>query len=169
MINELAASIIHDLRHDLHTREHFYIYAWEGRKTCGTVGCIAGTAILRVYPQEERDCLQWNLRGGDLVGTAVELLGLPTRAVGNCLFIPGDNWIDPILEKGKEADWLVALGDNERPDLETVAKMVAWVKTVDRFRESNFGPTACANALESVLKHERQYVDWAEAHEGVTV
>lgn len=182
MINEIAGQLIHDLRHDAHTRKHFNISSWNG-KTCGTVGCIAGTAIYRtVIKNLKAEGKSWDefpstsslsdplLKmavkitgeyGYDVAG--MKILNLPNREVANQLFIPRMHWFTPILN---EAPIFSKLSENERPNLDTVEKMIAFAKEVESSNNlyiKILNPSHCANALEDVLKHERLYVDWAEA------
>ena len=167
-MNDLARQLIHDLRHDAHTREHFSIRRWSGNRSCATVGCIAGTAIIRARKNARwiGDSLFINNRPVsnqyDMVRAGQQALGLPTRAVARQLFEPWNYWQYPLYGDHADADFLQALNANERPDLSTVAKMIAWARNLP---QNAYHPTHCANALENVLVHERLYVDWAEAWE----
>lgn len=173
MINDLAKQLIHDLRFDAHTREHFSITSWEGRGTCGTVGCIAGTAILRAaanagfvrvfsprgaekYVGDAENFL--SPRDGTYIQTGARLLGMEKSIAGQ-LFIPGDDWVDPLQRYGADAEFITRLSHNERPDVSTVDKMIAWANNMP---PDAWHPTHCANALENLLGNERRYVDWAE-------
>lgn len=169
-MNDLARKLIHDLRFDAHTREHFNISSWGGNGTCGTVGCIAGTALVRAYG------LTFLNSSGDYTGgefpwgysrSAAGVLGLSKVSgffdeiyVADQLFIPLMYWASPLKKNGADADFLKRLGHNERPDLSTVEKMVSFAHALPN---TAFHPTHCANALENVIEHGREYVDWAEA------
>lgn len=171
-MNKLAQKLIHDLRFDAHTRGHFSISSWSGKNSCGTVGCIAGTAIMRAVPKAVlvNQNVLWSV--GDVPGFDPDewgyshdslgsyILGLPSRRVGAQLFLPWEKWISPLLESGGAARFITDLSHNERPSLDTIGKMVMWANALP---SNAYHPTHCANALENLLTKERQYVDWAEA------
>ncbi|MDE2096546.1 MAG: hypothetical protein KGL39_04810 [Patescibacteria group bacterium] len=170
MISAFAEKLINDLRFDAHTRRHFSITAFSGAGTCGTVGCIAGTAIYRAFPEVLPDgsnlIVPDHIRRGSIEGnnwaTDVELgahlLGIDRKSSAQQLFLPWEYWESPLIL----GDFGEGLSHNERPDLTTVEKMIAFAKDMPL---SRYHPTHCANALENLLKHERAYVDWAEAWE----
>ncbi len=167
MINPLAEQLIHDLRYDPHTRHHFDIDSWSGKATCRTVGCIAGTAILRTFasahPYEHTIAIPE--LGGDwnYVDLGAELLGLPSTEVGEQLFLPVTDWLGPLQRYGHYTPFLERLTHNERPNLPTVEAMLAWANSYDDHHERIWwSPEHCAATLENLLKHERLYVDWAE-------
>jgi hypothetical protein len=171
-MNELAQKLFHDLRFDPHTRKHFNISSWSGGGTCGTVGCIAGTAILRAVPAAAVSGADILWSSKDVPGFDTDkwgyghsslgayLLGLSSVKLAEQLFLPLSEWTSPLVSCGDQAKFIASLSHNERPDLSSVEKMVAWAKAMPPRR---FHPTHCANALENVLTKERQYVDWAEA------
>lgn len=167
MINPLAAGLIRDLRHDAHTREHFSIYSWDGKGTCGTVGCIAGTALVRAYgirwcsrPKASNERLhEGEFPYSSYIEGGMAVLGLPSLQVAKQLFLPSTDWHHPLLRNGHA--FFDYLSHNEHPDLDSVEKMIAWARNC---RSPTYTPDACANAFEAVLLHERGYIDWAEAH-----
>lgn len=172
-MNELARQLIHDMRFDAHTREHFSINHWIGKDTCGTIGCIAGTAIYRAWPEStndgtrgihvseqrarEAEAAGYGLGGYDNYGAYI--LGIP-EPVKRELFIPTKYWVKPLIKHGVNADFLERLSHNEAPSLDTVEKMIAFAKNLP---PNAWHPSHCANALETILVNERRYVDWAEA------
>lgn len=171
-MNELARQLIHDLRFDAHTRKHFSINSWTGRATCGTVGCIAGTAIYRAWPestengsgikvspQRYRETIAAGYKTAGYSSYGAYILGLPEES-SDALFLPDMNWKDPLVTAGVDADFIRKLSHNERPSLDTVEKMIAFAKALPK---TAWHPSHCANALENLLGNERRYVDWAEA------
>lgn len=172
MMNDLARQLVWDLRNDPYTREHFSISSYLGKETCGSVGCIAGTAFYRAFPElqgkfprgKQGDFLEAIYKATSELPSEVgaRILGLPSISVAEQLFLPWEHWQAPLASGF--ADFIFKLSDNERPNLDTVEKMIAWAKS---FNGSPMmpGPSACANALENVIEKERMYVDWAEAWE----
>lgn len=174
-MNKIAEQLIHDLRFDANTREHFSITSWWGKGSCGSIGCIAGTAIVRAFgvkfhgihlPETPEMNAAWKSWDGKDIGYFTKIgasaLGIKDFGVASQLFQPTSNWCEPLRFSRAKAEFITRLSHNERPDLSSIEKMILWAANIP---EKPFHPTACANALENVLKHERLYVDWAEAHE----
>ena len=176
MVTNAAVKLINQLRFDPQVREHFSISKWDGKGTCKTVGCIAGTAILqagqRLFSGISRD---------DIISRAQRILGIEFRQTATHLFVPwiqaGDltNWmvldarVLVVDREGIETARDRALGYlplQAQPDLSTVEKMLRWAIDYEgRPREAAvvFTPDVAANALEQVTVGEMPFVNWARA------
>lgn len=159
MLNPLAEQLIYDLRHDKHTKEHFSIHAWEGKGTCGTVGCIAGTALARHLKLKPGDSIINSPKEGSYVEHGSQVLGIDER-VGFQLFIPTDFWFRPLSQDTLFYDY----SHNEKPSESYIQELKSWAEKLNHL-ETGFKPEICANALEQVTLHEKPYVDWMQAFE----
>lgn len=172
MLNPIAEQLIHDLRFDDHTREHFDIGAWEGKGTCGTVGCIAGTAIAL-----EHRFVEWGNFKRQAVclkrtyaSEGARVLGLSER-VADQLFVPVTCWFEPLWKNILFEEY----SHNERPSDQYIDELKQWAKEVDIVScytgnctgpdFDKYTPSICAHALEQVTKYEQPYVDWKRAFE----
>lgn len=184
MATEIAKQLIYDLRNDEFTREHFSIRSWNGKGTCGTVGCIAGTAVamaglwkpseVNVFGERVRFQLGDINRPINIIEDARKALGLPDTETARDLFLPMQ-WPDMFREGRKlyTADGIpyhVApyshLPSQARPALETVEQMKAWASLWCGFLSVT--PDEAANALEQVTVDEIPYVNWKRAVEEVS-
>lgn len=184
----VAAELIHRLRNDKFTRNHFNMGVWinEG---CGTVGCLAGTAMLIEADEGKRyDEVRLLLSRANnsflpgcshtVIQGASRILGLDQRA-GRELFLPGTFAYNVTVEDTvttlpeRDAPWLLehpyymeTYGPNERPGAEQVRALVKWGIYFRRNRfTSRLGPDECADALERTLMNESPYARWAAAEE----
>ena len=169
MATDIAKQLIYDLRNDAHTREHFSIVNWHGKNTCGTVGCIAGTAVYRDKQTSEDRHIAEILKeenGNFFIDKGQEILGIPYRETARHLFIP-TAWIDDLRYEHEPFDFLPA---QAQPVLDTVNDMKQWAETfrmysyTESMRMLN-KPDMCANALEQVTVEELPYVNWKRAYE----
>ena len=162
----IAQKLIHNLRHDSHTRKHFSISKWTGAGTCGTVGCIAGTVIYMLGQERGR------LVEGDPFETAAAVFGWPDivragqEALGIEFYETADHLFLPRRMAGKllapELQAFDYLPSQARPDLSTVAKMQTWARS---YEAGSIGPDRAAFALERVVRDGVPYCNWAEAFE----
>lgn len=167
MLNPLAEQLIHDLRYDSHTRQHFSIMNWSGKNTCRTVGCIAGTAILRSFGEDEIVWYGCEFRLQDPTRTYVdagaELLNLDTESARQ-IFMPWQ-WMEGLLFERMSSPF-EHLSHNERPALETVEQMKRWaLEHQDGPHHKVFDADTSARVLELKLAEEIPYVDWMTAHQ----
>ena len=165
MLNPIAEKLIHDLRYDAHTREHFSISSWTGRGTCNTVGCIAGTAILMSLGDKYLDDpaeIRFHMSGaGSYIAAGARILGIAEHQTAKDLFLPWEA-ADSILKFGPaHFDYLPT---QARPDLSTVARMKVWAR---KRLYTDHTPDRCALALERIVRDEIPYCDWAYAMENV--
>ena len=171
----IAEELIRRLRYDPETRGEFDISTWEDRRECGTVRCIAGSAVHLARdpsPLGERQIL-WDHSlyltptAQSYTELAAKLLGIPFMRTARDLFMPweaghrvgyhGDRAFDSYPEQA-------------RPDLSTIEKMRRWAAEVSSIPAGNawqscITPDRAAYALERVTKDEIPYCNWAEAFE----
>ena len=157
-MNNAAKELITALRENHRIRQHFNMGNWRS-KTCGTVGCLAGTAI---------GMGKWKIKlnsvfsGKSIQDEAREILGL-SRDSSISLFIP-TVWIS-ISSRSPEY-LLDAIPANQRPSLNTVEEMVKFANSFRSAPEkiySFIGPDQAANALEATLTLHPDYVNWHKA------
>jgi len=176
MLSNIAHELIERLRTDEHTRRHFDIKYWEGNNTCGTVGCIAGTAIAMEHKFVSYRA--WNQQFLEKLPTesntaeGARILGIDNHRTAAQLFIPLDMWFQP-LTMGN--DLFFYLEGNEKPTVDYVKQMRNWARNQTPFdyrlvdpisdrprpHPDIFTPDACANALEQL--DEVPFVDWMRA------
>ncbi len=160
----IAQKLINNLRHDPHTRKHFSISEWEGAGTCGTVGCIAGTAIYMLGQERGRlvegDPLETaNLLGFlDIIQAGQEMLGIEFYETAKQLFVP----LKLAWDFRDRRDPFAYLPTQARPGLSTVAKMIAWAES---YYWEGVTPDRAAFALERIVRDGVPYCNWAEAFE----
>lgn len=179
-MNEIAAKLIHDLRYDAFTRQHFDIEVW-GSSNCGSVGCIAGTAVLMacgVPEQRGPVFLTANKRLCNIVGKrftedgypsfdnmiikGAEVLGITEVRTAHDLFVPWDHASKLRCAHSGAFDYLPT---QARPSLETVEQMVRWAEDLSSDNPHNITPDRAAYALERIVRDEVPYCNWAEAFE----
>jgi len=165
----IAEQLIHNLRHDSYTRQHFSITAWRGKNTCNTVGCIAGTALIMSG--------DWKTVGGvlnpknffgEFVSNARLVLGIEFHDTAFDLFLPngwtrrvrGKLWYYDFTERPISLDYSY-LPEQARPSPDYVAEMREWTENFD----NDVTPDQAARALELVTKDELPYCDWKRAVE----
>lgn len=181
MLTPIAEKLIHNLRHDANTRMHFSITYWAGKGTCGTVGCLAGTAIAMSNrfasdkdwqdQREKQTAILGFSSGSSNVEDGMKILGLPDKSAAEMLFMPRGMWLDPLIER-RERPWYLDpyrhLSGNAKPSSDYVEEMVDWAM---QYRGTHFDeyingyPERAARALELVTKDEVPYVDWKRAFE----
>lgn len=180
----LAKQIVHDLRHDEETRRSFSMDSWIGKGTWGTVGCIAGTALMRAYDEFYSDSEGLPLHSGfekiramtrrpvgecsrfaphPIVETAQALLGIEFTETAWDLFVPCQN-----IDFSPESRHFEYLPTQARPDLSTIDEMRRWAKKMENYplyASPVFTPDVAAYALERVAIDGVPYCNWAEAFE----
>lgn len=179
MLNPIAENLLHDLRYNRHTRNHFAMNRWES-SSCKTVGCLAGTAIAIHHLSQGKCIAPIFLPDGreDYSSYGRKILGISQRATANDLFLPHEALIK-VVRYGRHR--FKYLPTQARPALETVESMKKWAKSqgvrkniIDLWDMSiflstefmaNITPDRAAYALERVLKDEIPYVNWQEAFE----
>ncbi len=183
-MNGLAKQLIDDMRHNKYVRAHFNMLYYHGRNRCNTVGCIAGTAIYMSNTKigiDKAGIARLSMilaahgtsaiEDGELV-YAQKLLGINHTKTAIDLFMPWEQMkaLQPSTKyfpRGRvprPADHFDYLSHNERPDLDTVRKMIQWA----RLRENvSIDPSVdqAALALERVVRDEIPYCNWAEAYD----
>lgn len=170
MLTPTAEWLIDALQNDPKVAEHFSISSWEGKNTCGTVGCIAGTAVAHHYQFKDSDNLAVKysifarneyspLMYCDVPGKHMTALGAKVLGLGiptaTHLFIP--------------MRWRVDLMD-EMPFPHLTARQRPTAERIELMREFTLNwvhyyitaPQA-GRALKSVLVDEVPYVDWRRA------
>lgn len=197
----LAKTLIHELRHNRYMRDNWDMSSWvenvnsppseQWGNVCGTVGCIAGSAMLLSGKWKAADLLtqeRENERSGEFfVKTAAELLEIPFTQTATDLFIPSlcidrtskhtnPSYIETLLRAWDlpiDTAWDY-LPTQARPRLETVNQMKAWANSYfDHSREIMYSnrvfehatPDRAAYALERITRDEIPYCNWAEAFE----
>lgn len=175
---DLAAEIVRDLRTDPETRRHFSMSSWAGMGTCDTVGCIAGTAILRSDMARtmflfgpSRRILDWRM-SCIAEEVAAELLGISEAYTAGDLFMPSTH-VDRVLGS---KDPFAYLPSQARPPAETVARMREWAESARQTRPDEprhmcwwtrlnrrITPDQAATALERVALDDVPWCDWSEA------
>lgn len=156
--------LINDLRHEERLRKHFKMGTWFSsidKRRCGTVGCIAGTILLR----NGRTAGQY-FRADDVARTieadAAEILEIP-RAVAQHLFLPHSWTIDLVCEGfHRHYEHLWHEKDNYRCDLTTIESMKKWALKCDTHWDHNITPDGAADVLEGILDRHPGWVDWSE-------
>ena len=179
MATEIAKQLIYNLRNDNHVREHFSIRHWEGKGTCGTVGCIAGTALVMARLWEptyyshflgelvlDSDDFEYD----NFTKEGQKVLGLEFRQTAMHLFIP-DTVFDGragSYNLSQEHHPFLYLSQNAQPQFETIEAMLEFYKSLDAEGYSisqKVTPDRAAHALEQVTVDEIPYVDWKRAFE----
>jgi len=173
-----AFELIRDLRGDAYVREHFSMMSWMNIDApCGTIGCIAGTALMQKGVDIHR------MQNAMIVKRAADHLGIDYLDVAKQLFQPW-HW-SAVVEKA-----FPDLNENARPSANRLVKMrtfnqrhirpnivgfpsspgeierdfaYAWSVVQSRDPRLFLTADAAANALERLQDHET-FVDWAEAH-----
>lgn len=161
MINVLRNSP--NIRQSFDMSSYIALNTFNPHNVCGTVGCIAGKAVMLF----ERDLLlDLKQRNEDIYENiyfmvrGATLLGI-TAINASHLFTP-DMWQRDVMN---DYTW-ESLSHNERPNLDTVAKMKAFADSWGLSANicESIGPDQAANALSGLLSHPG-YVDWREAVE----
>lgn len=179
-MTNIARELVHNLRHDPHVRRHFSIVSWDGKGTCGTVGCIAGTAVAMQQQLTPWDNLRkiytatagaataatkgdWGTFGR--VGVGARILGLDPE-LARQLFLP-DNWLLGLSMPTVYPPLFILpdAGHNRKPSAEYIEELKAWAVAQDAVEFiKSCTPDASANALEDLLDGQ-PYVDWKSAIE----
>lgn len=180
MMNPIAEKLIHNLRHDAHTRAHFDMSKWAGKETCNTVGCITGTAIMMAHPEFEDVDEVWDLPKIEVranhrpyqpyIINGMKILGIPFFETAADLFIPMDWTVLKAWTAAKDyynylpEDYYGYLPKQARPTNEHIEKMKEWAQQ-NKEGLHNITPTVAARGLELVTKDELPYMDWQRAFE----
>ena len=178
MATEIAKQLIYNLRNDDHVREHFSISSWAGKKTCGTVGCIAGTALVmaglweasRVNFDDEPTLHTSNFKHGDLVSSGQGVLGIEFEKTADHLFMPFNVFGYEVTAYNLTQDRhpFLYLPKNAQPQFDTIQDMLDFYKSLDKEGEcitQKITPDHAAHALEQVTVDEIPYVNWKRAFE----